>query len=125
MSVARGASWLKSVTSGDRFDGTCWARAVRATPSGLKKPLRVAVDLEPDLALAPGRGGEPFPQIGREIEATRGFDQQPEAMAAAHDGERRFRWSQHAHVVRRRRGGGEPARKEFGRPPLAPPDHHP
>src|SRR5262245_28069509 len=85
----------------------------------LKKTLRVDVNVEADLALAPGRGGEPFPQIGGEIEATRGFHQQPEAMAAAHDGERCFRWSQHAHVLRRRRDSGEPARKEFGRRPLA------
>src|SRR5215831_16705420 len=77
-----------------------WASALRATSSGLKKTLGVDVDVEPDLALAPGRGGEPFPQIGREIEATRRFHQQPEAMAAAHDGERRFGWSQHAHLIR-------------------------
>ena len=37
----------------------------------LKKTLRVDVDLELDVALAPGRAGEPFPQIGRKIEATR------------------------------------------------------
>ena len=35
-------------------------------------------------------------------------------MAAAHDRERRFRWSEHAHLVRPRRSGGEPARKGFG-----------
>src|SRR5262249_57456276 len=87
----------------------------------LKKTLRVDVNVEPDLALAPGRGGEPFPQIGGEIEATGGFHQQPKSMAAAHDGERRFRWSQHAYFLRRRRGSGEPPRKEFGRPSLPPP----
>src|SRR5262249_5166338 len=92
---------------------------MRATSSGLKKTLRVDVDVEPDLALAPGRGGEPFPQRGGEAEATGGLAHHREARAPAHAGERRSRWPQAAHVVCGRRGGGEPARKEFGRRPLA------
>jgi hypothetical protein len=55
----------------DRFECQCEASAVCRHMSPLKKTLRVDVDLELDVALAPGRAGEPFPQIGRKIEATR------------------------------------------------------
>ena len=82
----------------------------------LKKTLRVDVHLEPDVALALGSGGEPSPQIGRKIEAARSFHQQPETMAAAHERERCLGRSEHAHLIRPRRGRDEPARKAVRSP---------
>src|SRR5215510_4118931 len=47
----------------------------------LQKALRIDIDLELELALRLRRRGEPFPQIGGEIERARRLDQEPEAMA--------------------------------------------
>src|SRR5689334_13507333 len=80
----------------------------------LEEALRVDVDVEPEGARALGCGGEPFPQIAGEIEAARRFYQQAEAVAAAHDGERGLRRTEHADLVGQRRGRGETARIGLG-----------
>src|ERR1700730_14771748 len=63
------------------------------------KTLRIDVDRELDIALGFGCGGEPFAQIGRQVEAARRFDQQAEPVAAAHQRERRFGGAEHAHAL--------------------------
>src|SRR6478735_12729415 len=80
-----------------------------------KKTLRVDVHLEPEIAFALGRCGNPAPQIGREIKGARSLHEQPKAMPAAHNSEWRFRWSKHAHLLGTRRGRSEAARKQFRR----------
>ena len=46
---------------------------------GLEEALRIDVDLEPHIAARLRRGGEPLPQIGRQIEAARRLHQNTES----------------------------------------------
>ena len=77
----------------------------------LQKTLRIDVDIELDRALGLRRGGEPFAQISREIESARRFDQQAQAVTAAHQSKRRFGGAEHAHVVAAARRAPAPGRK--------------
>ena len=75
-----------------------------------KKALRIDVDFELERALGLRRVGEPFAQIGREVEAARRLHQQPEAIAPAHHRERRLGRAEHAHLLVERRHRRELAR---------------
>src|SRR5215472_6960250 len=70
----RGAAPRVEAQARSRAPGRAKAAAWRA----LQEALRVDIDLEPDLALGLGRGGEPLAQIGREIEVARRLDEQAE-----------------------------------------------
>src|SRR5258705_518408 len=93
------------------------------TTAALQKALRIDIPLQPQVALRFRRRAEPVAQIGREIEAARRLHQQPEAVAAAHDRERRLGWPQHAHRLVVRRGAREAARKSLGAGPRPGRDH--
>src|SRR5580704_17206527 len=85
--------------------------------SGLRpsqKTLRIDIDIELDRTVLLRRRREPLPQIGREIEIARRLDQQPEAMPAADQRERRFGGAEDAHLVLGWRGAGESARMSLG-----------
>ena len=68
-----------------------------------QKTLRIDIDIELDRAVLLRRRRKPLAQVGREIEITRRFDQQAEAMPAAHQRERRFGGAEDSHVVVGRR----------------------
>src|SRR6266516_5000471 len=63
-----------------------------------QKALRVDVDLELDRPAALRRLGEPAAQIGGEIVTARRFDQQAQAMAAAHQRKRCLGRTEHVHA---------------------------
>src|SRR5439155_14297192 len=79
-----------------------------------QEALRIDVDLELELALRLRRRRQPVPQIAREIERAWRLDEKPEAIAAAHQSERRFRRPEHADFFLARRRAGQPAREGFG-----------
>src|SRR5262249_1247667 len=86
-------------------------------PSGHCPPqeaLGIAADLKLELTLRLRRRRKPLPQIGGKIERARRLDQEPEAIAAAHQGKRRLRRAKHTHGLLARRRRREPARKAFG-----------
>src|ERR1700759_4662680 len=65
----------------------------------LQETLRINVDFEFQIALWLRPRGEPVPQIIRQVEAARRFEQQAEAIAALDDRERRLGRSQQLHAL--------------------------
>src|ERR1044072_6402145 len=87
---------------------------MRCDRSGLQKALRIDVHPELELALRLRRGREPIPQIAGEIERARRLDEQPKAIASAHQSEWRFRGPEHADLLIARRRSGQLAREGLG-----------
>src|SRR5689334_19198463 len=79
-----------------------------------QEALRIDIDFELEIALWLGPGGKPFAQIVRQVEAAGGFEQDAKAIAALDHRERRFRRTQHLHMLVARCERHQPARKPFG-----------
>src|SRR4051812_23519439 len=85
----------------------------------LQKALRIDIDLELEVAFGFRSGGEPMPQIVRQVEGAGRFQQQPEPVASLDDGERRFRRPQDLDPIVARRGPGQSACEAFRARPVA------
>src|SRR4051794_12635743 len=100
----------------------CFASLANNGESASQEALRIDVDFELEVALGLGCGGEPKPQIIRQVEAASGFQEQPEPIASLDDGERRLRRPQNLNPIVARRGRGQSAREAFRAGPVAPRD---
>ena len=110
----------QSIATRMRTDGLLRRFAPRNDGEGLRrleKTLRIDVDLELEIALRLRPRRKPVPQIIRQIETARGFEQQTESVAALDDRKRRLRRPQHLDPLVERRHRCQLARKAFrGRP---------
>src|SRR5262249_61000692 len=79
----------------------------------LQEALRIDVDLELQVALDLGRGGEPPAQETRKVEGPWRLHQNAKSIASAYDRKRSFSRAEYSHLVGAVRGGGKLACKGF------------
>src|ERR687897_3176554 len=95
---------MRPLSPGGRSPYAPNARPARPPVSShSQETLRVHVDRDPDVAPDLRAPGEPVPQVRLEVDVALGLDEEPEAVAAADQGEGRLGGAEH-HCAGRRSG---------------------